>query len=58
MRVVGLPLCPTGGRYPGKNRFIEALVGNGPKRRVPGVPSSDTPRESQVRLRVGTVWGL
>ena len=28
-----------------------------PRRRVPGAPSSGTPRKSQVNFRVGTVWG-
>ena len=45
------PLCPTGGRYPGKFRFIEPQEGNGHK-------SSDTPRESQANFRAGTVLGL
>ena len=29
---------------------------NGHRRPVPGAPSSDTPQESQAKLRVGTVW--
>ena len=35
------PLCPTGGRYPGKIRFIQPKGGgNGYRRSVPGSPSS------------------
>ena len=52
------PLCPDGGRYPGKIRFIEPQGGNGSRRRAPGASSSGTPRESQANFRVGTVWGL
>ena len=36
--------CPSGGRYPGKVRFIEPQGGNGPRRRAPGASNSATPR--------------
>ena len=53
------PLCPTGwNRHPGKIRFIEPQMIHGHRKHVAGAPSSGTPRESQAKLRVGTVWGL
>ena len=42
------PVCPDGGRYPGKIRFIEPQGGNGSRRRAPDASSSGTPRDSQV----------
>ena len=51
-------LCPTGGRYPGKIRFIEPQGVNGHRRPVPGAPSSGVTRESQAKFRNGTMWGL
>ena len=60
VRVVGIidHFAPLGAGTRGKNRFVEALVGNGCRRRVPGAPSSGKPRESQVNFRVGTIWAL
>ena len=52
------PLCPDGGRYPGKICFIEPQGGKWSRRRAPGASSSGTPRESQANFRVGTGWGL
>ena len=52
------PLCPTGGWYPGKIRFIEPQWVNGQRRRVPGAPRSGMPRGNQAKFRDGTVWGL
>ena len=50
------------GPEPGKISFYRVPVGegggNGRRRRVPGSPSSGTPRESQANFRVGTVLGL
>ena len=62
MRVVGIaaPLCPSGGRYPEKIRFIEPQGGNGSRRRAPGASTSGTPRDSQQTSesdRVGIVEG-
>ena len=58
VRVVGIVVhfAPLGFGTHGK--FIKPQWENGPRRRVPGAPSSGTPRESQANFRVGTVWGL
>ena len=42
VRVVGIidHFAPLGAGTREKNRFVEALVGNGCRRRVPGAPSS------------------
>ena len=49
-------LCPNGGRYPGKIRFIEPQGGNCSRRRAPGASSIGTPQERQAIFRVVTVW--
>ena len=42
----------------GEILFIEPQGVNEHRRPVSGAPSSSTPRESQAKLRDGTVWGL
>ena len=61
MRVVGIvaSFVPLGAGTRGKF-FVSSPrgAGNEPRRRVPGAPSSGTPRKDQANFRVGTVWGL
>ena len=49
---------PHRGLYQGKIRFIESQGVNWHMKPVPGAPSRGTPRESQAKLRDGTVSGL
>ena len=60
VRVVGIValFSSVGAGTRGKFVLSNPRVGNGHRRRVPGSPSSGTPRESQANFRVGTVWGL
>ena len=57
VRVVGI-VAPFARRRTvfGEIRFIGSQGENGPGRPMPGTPSSGTPRESQTKIRNGTVW--
>ena len=55
--VVGIvaPFAPWGVNIRGKF-VLSSPGGKWPMSPVPGAPSSNTPRESQIKFRGGTVW--
>ena len=58
VRVVGIVApFPHWGSEPEENSFYRTTGRIGHRRRVPGSPSSGTPRVSQANFRVGTVRG-
>ena len=52
------PLWPAGVQYSEKFRFIEPQRVDGHRRPLLCAPSSGTSRESQAKIRDGTVWVL